>query len=162
MSAAKIDVETAIYNILSIFQTNLNNKLDSINTEKNDGISCQHVDPSIGYAILTLEEKIMNVDPLIFIFIEDILTVSRGPASESNVSLVIVVVKEDDGSDTQIQKKMLRYMRACSEVIEDNFSDLLSGGLLELRNLGPRFLQGLNTSKPFRGAGVAITMPVSS
>lgn len=162
MRAPRIDVETAIYNIASIFQSDLNAKLLSINAEKNDNITCNPVDVDNGYAIITLEEKIMNADPILAVLIEDIRTSSIGAASESVIDLIIVVIKEDDGSDIQIQKKMLRYMRACSEVIEENYSDLLSGGVLQIKNLAPRYLQGLNTTKPFRGAGIGISIPVSS
>ena len=162
MSAPRVDEEIAIYNIATVFQSHLNSKLDSINSEKNDGITCAHVDTTNGYAIITLEEKIMNADPILGIFIEDIRTVSLGAASESALDLIVVVIKEDQGEDFQIQKKMLRYMRACREVIEDNYSEILTGGILEIKNLGPRFLQGLNKTAKFRGAGISISVPVSS
>lgn len=158
----KIDEEVALYNVQQMFVDNLNAKIDAINTEKNDATILEHIDTSNGYAMLTLDEKLMNVDPFLAILIDDIRTVSIGAASESAIDLLCVVIKEDMGEDPQISKKMLRYMRACKEVVEEHFSDKLGTGQVQIANLAPMYLRGLNTSKRFKGAGVALSMPVSS
>lgn len=158
----KIDEEVTLYNVQQMFVDNLNAKIDAINAEKNDSTVLEHIDTANGYAMLTLDEKLMNVDPFLAILIDDIRTVSIGAASESAIDLLCVVIKEDMGEDPQIAKKMLRYMRVCREVVEDHFSDKLGTGQVQIANLAPMYLRGLNTSKRFKGAGVALSMPVSS
>lgn len=157
----KQDLEVILDSIQTLVNANFNTKLTSITTEKGDNLLLQPLD-SRGFAILGLTETIMNYDPFIAILVENLENISIPGGSASKATFYVVAVKEDNGVDVAIHKKMLRYQRAIQEIFIENFDDLGTGTKYEIAGLAPQRLQGLNTSKTFRGAGVVVSFPFTS
>lgn len=162
MSAPKQDIEVMINSVVGLIKNNLNARLTAIAAEKNDGITLPALDVNNAIAVISLNDKIMNYDPFVFIGVEDIQTEGFGPASSHEVQLSVVLIKSEDLNTTYMWQQMLRYMRAISEVIEQNFADLLCGGQIRIKNLAPKDITELNSSKQFRGTGISLSLPVSS
>lgn len=161
MSAPKNDLEKIVDSIVAIFQNKFNTKCSAISTEKNDGLTLESLDNS-AYGVLDLNTKPMTWDPFLTILVDDVRTTGQGPMSSHIVSLLVLLVKEDQGTDADIHRKMLRYLRAVEEVFEDNFSDLNVNARYEIQSLAPQRLKLLNSTKPYRGTGVAVSFSYTS
>lgn len=161
MSAPKLDLETILDSVVTLFNSKFNTKLSSISTEKNDSITLAQLD-SRAFGLLSLNEKVMNYDPFIAVLIDDLKSTGIKSATATVASMFIICVKEDAGMDAEMHRKMLRYQRAVQEVLEENWDDLTTGSFYEIQGLAPQQLKGLNTSKLFRGAGVVVQFPFTS
>lgn len=164
MPAAKNDLELIVDRIATLLKNNLNTKLASITTEKNDSITMEQFNSTNAYALLELNTKIFNFDPILAILVDDITSDSRGPATMHLASLFILAIKADNGTDAAdvVHRKMCRYMRAIEEVFEDNFDSLELGTKYNIRSLAPKRLADLNDDKPFRSAGVVLSFSYTS
>jgi hypothetical protein len=161
VSAPKIDLEKIVDSLVAILKAHLNTQIAAISSEKNDGLNMESVFNS-AYALLDLNTQPMTWDPFVVILVDDIRTQGQGPMSAHIVSLLVLLVKEDQGTDSDIHRKMLRYLRAVEETVEGNFSDLSVNTKYEVQSLAPQRLKLLNSSKPYRGTGVAVTFSYTS
>lgn len=164
MAVLKQDLEVILDSIVTLIKNKLNTKLSAISSEKGGSVPLPAIDTSNdsfglpnGISILTLNEKIFNVDPFIHLEITDIQSTSMPGITANKVSLAVLAVKADEGDNANIHRTMLRYMRALQEIFEENFDDLAVGSKYSIENLAPRTLGELDTVKTFRGSGVGIT-----
>jgi hypothetical protein len=151
--ARTYDVEVFLSNIETILKNNLNSKLASIDTEKNDGITLKTL-VSDAYFFQELNSKVANYNPFLLYGVEDLGTKAVEGFSVQEVTVSIVIVVTDDGEDQNIAKRMLRYSRALQEVFEENFCLVENSVKLIIQNLMPVEFNMLNSSDSYRAVGI--------
>jgi hypothetical protein len=151
--ARKYDVEVFLSDIETLLKANLNTKLGSIDTEKNDGITLKTI-VSDAYFFQELNSKVANYNPFILYGVEGLGTKALEGFAVQEVTVSIVIVVSDDGDDLNIAKRMLRYSRAIQEVFEENFCLTENAVKLVIQNLMPVEFNMLNSSESYRAVGV--------
>ncbi|HVH96868.1 MAG TPA: hypothetical protein VM682_07995 [Bacillus sp. (in: firmicutes)] len=154
----KYDVEQFLVDLSTILATYLNAKLIEIDNDKNDGLSSKAIDSNAIFT-LSLDQEVVNYDPFILIGL-DIQSISMPSASADKLSIPIMLVIEDSG-DSDIKKRILRYMRALKEVFEENFASLSIPSNLEIQSLIPVEFKKVNSSALCRVVGILLkaTLP---
>jgi hypothetical protein len=128
--AKKYDTETFILAITAYLKANFEAKLTEITNEKNDDITLTSVDTTGGYFVQTLNDKVVNYNPYIFIGIIDKLSSdSIESASAQQIPLEVALVIADSGEDSNLWIKLFRYQRAFKEIFENGWNK---------QSLGPR------------------------
>lgn len=168
MALKKQDLEVILDSVVALIKSKYNSKLTSISSEKSDSVPLPAITTSVdangvndGIAILDLNTKVINADPFVILICSDIKSLGERGLTAHNVSLSVLVVKADAGENHDIHRTMLRYMRAMEEIFEENFDALDTGSKYIIESLAPKSLGELNSSKTFRGAGVALTFQYS-
>ena len=152
---AKFDLENMVDEVVALVKAQLNTKIAEINAEKADSVTLATIEAT-AYSVLSLNNGIMNFDPFVVVYVEDIESQGIGPGTADFITLPVIVVAADMGTDTEIYKRMLRYMRALKEIFEENFQRIEPGNNLIIESVAPQYITGLNTNKRHRGAGVAL------
>lgn len=155
---AKIDVEVILSDIETILKNNLNDKIDSINTEKDDGIVLAAVDDAKGYHLQTLDAEQVVANPFIWYGIEDVSSDGIGPETINKYTIAVTLVLEDSGQDLNPAKRMFRYSRALQETLQDHWSDIRGSIKTAIASLVPVEFKNLNTSQLSRAVGVQLTV----
>lgn len=157
----KYDVELLLADIEALMVSNLNAKITLLNTEKSDTITLDLINTS-AYFLQELNGKQINYNPFILYGIESSQPMSQQGGSLELVTISVVIVIEDEGEDTAITKRMLRYRRCLKEVFEETFHLATNSRILQIQSLVPVAFQGLNSSANYRAVGVNIKSSVDS
>ena len=155
----KYDVESYFDSIVQFFKDNFNDKIDQINTEKNDSIVLSYVNES-DYALQTMSEKCFNSNQFLFIGITNIDTTQNGSALDESVSIEIVIVLTDSYDNT-IDKRLLRYQRAMKEIILDNYKKLTRDRTeVVIQSQVPIQFQVQNSDRHHKALGIEINKSI--
>ncbi len=157
---ARLDVETILSSLETILKDNLNDKITSINEEKDDGITLAQIDKAKGYHLQTLDAEQVTANPFIFYGIEDIQSSGLGPDTINNYTLGITIMLEDSGQDLNVAKRMFRYSRALQETLQDHWSDIRGSVKTVIASLVPIEFKALNSSNITRAVGVQLTVAI--
>lgn len=157
--AAKYDVESLITDIQSVLSSNLNTKLSTIDTEKNDGMTLTTV-ASAAY-FLDMDDKAANFNPIVLIGESENIGEGIGPATSEKVTIQVALILNDNGTDLNIVKRMLRYRRALKEVIEDNFYKNRRCDYLQVKSLPVLDFLRSGESLRYKIAGIEIIASIS-
>ena len=117
----KRDAELFITKYVDILKANLNEKIDEINAEKNDGMTLEKVDNN-AYYFQTFGGKAPAYNPaILFGVTTEIRGTMKGLADESLLIATELVVSDKAELDSMsVMKRIQRYRRALQEVITDN------------------------------------------
>ena len=156
------DLESLLTIIETYIKANLNDKITKINAEKASlGFSPNLDAPLIkdDAFFLTLDDRVSNFNPYIYYGIgPSSVDAIRGKAAKRPVVFMYVIHNAISGDDAY--KRMLRYIRALEEVMDD-----MSGETelcdLELSTLTPADIQDLDTSAFHKVAGVEVTTTIA-
>jgi hypothetical protein len=153
MALQVYDLESLLTDVETVLKNNLNTKLASIDTEKNDGITLRTVN-SNAYHLQTMDQKNANFNPLILYGVDDNDAQPIGPANAHSYNISVVLVLADNGSDAafNVIKRLLRYQRAIKEVFQDNWTILNKATRLKVSELAP----DLNSSEEYKFVGVRL------
>lgn len=157
----KYDLECLFSDIEALLVQNLNTKITAINAEKNDGITLKSVD-NAAYFLQELNGKQINFNPFILYGLETSNSESIRGHSIEDVTISVIIVIEDQGEDTKISPRMLRYRRCLKEVFEDNFQIISNSNTIKIQSLVPVAFQTLNSSESYRAVGVNIKTVIDS
>lgn len=157
---AKYDVEMFLSDLQSYLNSSLNTKLSAIDSEKADSITLKQVDSS-AYILQTMDGSVPNYDPYVFYGIQDIESTGIGPATANRYTIVVALILADALRDTTIAKRMLRYQRALSEVVQERYADIGDSFKAKIQNLVPIALTDMDTSNAYRGIGVSIEVTIA-
>lgn len=157
----KFDLECLIDNIEQFLKDNLNDAIQAIDNEKNDGLAIDDqivtelVDPD-AYIFQSLDNLPVNFDPILFFGISSLPGKSVPGASAKIPTIEISVIKADDESKT-IGKKLLRYGRALEEIFEKNYFKINNvRPKIEISSLQPISFKMQNSSNQFKAIGIEI------
>lgn len=151
---AVYDPESLLIDIENIVKNNLNTKITAINTEKGDSITLASIDSSA--YILDIDLKSVNYNPFILTSIVDIESNGIGSATSKIITINVALIHSDNGQDSAIVKRMLRYGRALSEIFEENFYQKRVTGILKIQNLPILSFQKSNSSLVYKVVGLDI------
>lgn len=116
-----MDVEKVFYSIVDFFKSNLNAKIEAINTEKNDPVLTTV--SSNAWIEGSLNDTVVNYDRTILSYIEDIqANVSNSHISETIILEIDLIAHQKE--DFLDYKRILRYQRALKEVAQDAWSGI--------------------------------------
>jgi len=156
MALMGYDVESLMTDIEGIMTAYLNDKIDAINTEKNDSIVLKNIDAD-AYIFQSLDERCMNYDPFVFYGLAGSVEANGiGPAISKKL-LIDVSVITFDVDKANIGKRYLRYNRALEELFIEKWHGYCRAGV-KLKVKAPIFVDFtlLNSSEPFRVVAVEL------
>jgi len=157
---AKYDIETFLVALETHLKADLNTKIAEINTEKNDSITLLTID-SNAYCQQSMDQVIMNYDPYIYYGITDIRSIGLGPQTANTYRIVIAIIVADAEGDTLIARRLLRYQRALSEVIENKSSTFASYKKTNISSLVPIAFQIQDETRSYRAIGVELETTIA-
>lgn len=153
--AALYDIETLLGDLETHLKANLGTALTAINTEKNDGITCENID-SDAYYFQYLGKTLANKNLFLLYGIESMTSNGIGPGSVKTYTISVVIVHSDSGNDKNLVKRLLRYQRALTSVLETGWSAIRKSVNFRVSGLAPIPLDLLNSSRPDRAIGIEI------
>lgn len=154
------DFESILDSVKSIMVNNLNTKLTSIETEKDDDIVLPEISSS-AYFLQSLDEAAANFDPFVAYGIEDIETTSLGPHSAEKLFISAVIVLTDNGRD-EINRIMFRYSRALKEIFEENWQLVDSSTKINITRSTVVPFKALDSSATYKAIGIEIEITIAS
>lgn len=157
---AKYDLEALLADVEALLKTKLNDKLDAIATDKNDGITCPHIDATLGYIQQSLDARVMNLAQFVFYGVENITTIAIKGGSANQYTLDILVLVSDDGGDKDKLKKLLRYQRALKEIFEENYGAFPSGQMTVTSGI-PQDIKLIDSSNSYRVIGIFVEIAIA-
>lgn len=157
--ATRYDLEMLLTDVLAVMTDNLNTKITSINTEKNDSITLSQVNSS-AYFLQTMDAAQANFSPFILYGVEDILSVASGPGTAKHYQLQVALLMENL-DEPNIAKRMFRYSRALEEIFQENWHLLNNGIKLNIQSLVPENFVALNTTRPYHVVGLRLQAVLS-
>lgn len=152
---SKFDMECLVDNIEIFLKAHLNDRIQAIDAEKNNGITTELVD-SEAYIYQSLDNLPVNFDPILFYGISDLGGKSVPGAAAKIPKIEISIIKADDDSK-DIGRKLLRYGRALEEIFEKNYFKI--GNVrpkIEISSLQPISFRTQNSSNQFKAIGIEI------
>ncbi len=154
------DIETFTDDLAVFLKANLNAKISSINSIKNDGLTLAQIE-SDAYFFQTMDETVSNFDPFIYYGIQDIESQGIGPATKKRYVVVVAIIMADLAEDTKLGKRLLRYSRALEEVVTEKYSDIASDSFkVKVSSLVPISLKLADTSENFRAVGIELEIVI--
>lgn len=154
---AKYDIESLLVDILGFMKAGLNTRIAAIETEKNDDIVMKPVGED-SYFLQTLNNEVVNTDPFIFYGVDVIDTDSNGPGVLQDITIGVILVLEDTGEDAFVQNRMLRYLRALTEIFQENWDKTNNKVKLKTKAYPPtQFKEEVNSSNPARAVLISLS-----
>jgi len=160
MSSNTYDIEDFLRDTEALYRAEINTQITALNTEKSgdtpsftidalnaDAFYHAHIPRQWSYPTFMIF-GVLGTSPIEFNEVDSIRRV--------NLFFEVVIVDEGDLDDRGIQYKLLRYMRACERVIQQNFKKAPYHGIVKVKvsSLTPATFGTEN--KIFRSAGVEI------
>lgn len=154
------DIENFLDELETFLKDNLNTKIQSVNTEKNDSLTLSTIDSS-AYFFQTMNDTVSNFDPFVYYGLQEIESIGMGPATMKKFIVVVAIILEDSAEDIKIGKRLLRYSKALSELVEAHYADITSHSLkVKIQNLTPISFKLIDTSENFRAVGIELDVNI--
>ena len=159
----KYDVERLIDDTLAIVKSNLNDKLDEIQNEKDtllgdDNFNLPRIDDKAYFD--SLDDKVANFNEYVYYGVGDNAVIEIASAEASEVSLFFTVVLHYDGDD-RIYRKMLRYIRALQEIVSENFGEIPECSNFKVATISPADLKDLDGDTFHKIGGISISSAIA-
>jgi hypothetical protein len=156
---AKYDLENVLDSIKTFLQANLNTQIAALNTEKNDGITLKTVD-STSYHMQYLQDRADLGDPLVLYGeMDEAVTDMAGGTAASTYRLGVLIILQDNGTDPDIVRRLLRYRRAVADVVSANWASIANENksrIVLIPPVGPS--ERLNSGYVGRATGIEFTI----
>lgn len=150
------DLEDMLFEIADMLKLNLNTQIAAVNAEKDDGIVCEEITEN-AYAIQSMDDKVMNYSPYVYMNIEALEPEGLGPDTSEAFGILILIVSSAINDKNQV-KKVFRYAKALKRTFQLNWNKSTSGGIkLKVQTIPTQDLSLLNTTKQFKTSGVIVT-----
>lgn len=153
----KIDVETILKNIEDFLKEKLNDKIQAINLEKNDGITLKGIDPG-AFIFQSLDEFPVNFNPVLYFGIESVDTQAEYGATAKTIKIEISVILSDS-YDRTLFSRLFRYQRAIEETFVENYVTInRMREKVKVTSLEPIAFKVQNSTSEFKAIGVIIEL----
>ena len=153
-----LDTELICDKLRDFVKAKLNDEIDLINQEKNDGIILEQIS-SDAYFFESLNDEAHNFDPFIFYFVDNTTTEVQGPSYAKSINIEFDLLIVDDG-DSHISRKLLRYTRVMEKVLAQSFNKVMPSNNAELETLDSIDVKLRNSSKRHKCIGTRINFTV--
>lgn len=154
------DLEKIMDAVRLILVNYLNDKIDAINTEKDDDVKMKTVDTDDGLFLQQLNGKCSNFDPIVFYTCVDIATTGHGPMTAKTYIIDVLILVEDTGEQIEIGNLLFRYQRALEEIYEEHWTENSNGMKTIITSLVPRPMTLMNTSRLYRVVGIELSASI--
>lgn len=156
---SKYDLENAISDIFNLVKSNLDAKIDQIQAEKDvvlgaNNFTIEKINSNAWFD--RLDDRVTNYSPFMYYNINQIETVSEYGATIKTASLYFLVVISLENENKNINAKMLRYVRALEEVINENTGKIKKLTKLRVKLISPIDLRDQDTSIFHKASGVTL------
>lgn len=157
---AKFDLENVLDELKTFLQSNLNTTISALNSEKNDSITLKTVD-SGAYHIQFVQDRVDLADPLVLIgeVEEAVLDMQGGTAASQYRLGVFVILSETGVGDDTLVKRLLRYRRALTDVVEQYWANIVREQKVRIvatPPIGP--IERLNSGFQGRAIGIEFSL----
>lgn len=150
------DKEDLLFDIVSVFQNNLNTRISAINTEKNDNLTLETLS-SGAYFVQEAGETSLNFSPYLFFYLSLPETESIESSSVDKFSVMVLIVFQDEAnSNFELIRKLLRYQRAMKETVENNFSITAGSNRIKVAGVEPVIIRDQDSSRLIKTCGIEI------
>lgn len=158
---AKYDIEVFESDLLSLVQTNLSAKLTAITTEKGDSITLTV--PATDQYFNTTDDEVNNQGIMVLYGVTDGLIDSISSHSAESIRFMLLVyLDEMNLLQGVVRKKILRYIRALKEIIQENFDKFPTASALQVETIAPQSFQDNERSPVYKVGGVYIQTSIFS
>lgn len=159
--AKTYDLEDLVRDVKAVLQAKLNAQIDAVENEKvNGGTVATNLDhiSNTAYHEFAWNDSGMNEMPALGIFVAGHNEESTGPYTRAQYTLEIGIVLNTT-NDPLVTKKMLRYMRALRQTVEQNWGKINNAVTREkIETIGPiDFTLNIDSSDVYKIAGISIT-----
>ncbi len=160
----KVDIENILEAIKAKCQSGLNAKITAIEAEKaaaGDGLTptLAQVDSTNGYFLQTWSEKILNIDPAIFIEADTPEATDGGTTAELH-KVAVYAILVDSGNTNDTVKRIFRYSRALKELFENY--DFNGHGKFKIGSILPTsWPKDMDSSEQIKIGGITLTIPLA-
>jgi len=158
--ANRYDIEAFCDNVGAFLQANINSKITSINTEKNDSFTLTQIDSGAIF-FQTLGDEVANYNPFILYGIADMPAENAYSEIGVIVRLQVCVILADAQNATETIRKLLRYQRALIELFTSNYSDVGVIGKVKVSGLMPVDIKLLNRSSYDKVIGIELEAAIA-
>ena len=162
---AKYDAERLLDDLWNIVKSNLNNKIEEIQTEKETLLGLENFDvPSVNDKAYfdTLDDDVVNFDPYVYYGIGDNAVIEIEAAEATEITAFFTVIFASDGSP-KAYKMALRYIRALSEIMSEHFSKIPEASNFKVTTIVPADLRDQDGTEEtyHKIAGVSLQTAIS-
>ena len=154
--AIRYDFEDLLDKTIAMVKANLNTKLASIDTQKNDGITLKTFDDDESYFFQSLDDEIINVDPYLLYGIESIESDSQQYGQSADKITMFFAIIKSDNNESDIVKIMLRYQRALKEIFEENFTGIEIANKININSYGIVPFESLDQTAKYKAIGLTV------
>lgn len=150
----KYDLETLVYETEAFLKKNLNAQLRAIDSEKNDSITLEPISEK-AYAIISMDDQVMNFDPFVFIDVNAIDAEPLGPVTLKTFTILVLIISEQANNPDKT-KRLLRYQRALQELVQTNWKSISGGIAFKIQEIPVQDIILINSSNFHKMSGVQI------
>ena len=120
----KQDIESIYFKLIENIKSNINDKIDAINVEKEDCV-LKNIDER-AWIIGSLDDRIKSFNTFVFTFIDSVTSTAQGNMISKNAvfEFDIVVSESEDGLD---YVRVLRYHRVLEECMRAAWDNVCKG-----------------------------------
>lgn len=152
------DIERFLTDMQACLAANLNPKLSAIDTEKGDFTLAQVA--ADAYFLQDLSDGTPKSNPfVIYGEVDEPVSESLGPTSSTKYTVGVEVVLADSGGDSKIKLRMLRYRRALTEVIQENW-DRIGQMAMKARVKGTTPTAGYDSNGQVQARAIGVLIEV--
>jgi hypothetical protein len=155
MSRVPNDIETVLDDIETFLKANLNTQIAALNTEKADSITLDTV-ASDAYILQSLNNTVTNFNPWVFYGIETTKSDGKGPSTAVTYVINVIIALTDNGNDTNIGRRMLRYSRVLKDLFETNWRIISDRLTFTVESLEPISFKLQNNTASYMAVGVQL------
>lgn len=158
---ARVDTEVLFYDLKSYLQANIAAKVAEINSEKNDGLLMAAPPSNDAYLDLSLDQKVPNYNPFVFIHIDSQRTTSQGMNASKEIRFEVAYFVAKTGKPAEIRLG-LRYTRMLEEVAKGAWRNIMPGYTFDMEALDPVDAQLPSSDKWHKVYSVALTVTLAN
>lgn len=155
-----LDIEKIMLDLDAFFKANLNNKISSINLEKNDGVTLATLDPE-AFVLWSQETVNKSYNPYVLIQIGNVSTQFSGPYVSEQYDIEVLMFLQDDYNRINSWIDVLRYWRAVKETASLAWDSIAKGMQADIVSLAPIEFRENQTSNPLKVFGVQISFTLT-
>lgn len=157
MAAIKYDIEKLIYEIRDLLKDELNDQIQAVFDEKDDGLTYLQLN-SAAYAVQSMDDSVANYDIFCFIQVLDIQATGQGPMTAKDLSISTTLIVSGGANQKDATRRMFRYGRALEQTFQDNWDRIGSHRIkFKIQTIPPQDYVDLNGSKSFKTVSVVLS-----
>ncbi len=154
------DTESLIVEVFELVKANLNTKILEIQAEKqallgDDNFDLSEIDEAAWFT--SLDEEEINYDPFVYYGVANQELISEHSVTATNVTLFFTVVESYHNQTSVTYFKMLRYIRALTEVVNEAFDKIGATSDLEVNAINPVDVRDIELDTTHKIGGIEIT-----